>query len=361
MCYRPITIYKNIDYKDFPEGLKVECYTCLECLNMRKREIALRAQHEVECGFDKIDFLTATYEDKKAKILENGLTTLEKDKIKRIRDKIYSHMYRKYYKKKNFEWHKFKYIIAGEYGSKGTLRAHYHITYMAKSESQQKELRKLWKKYWIYGDLRIDKDVGTKAISYTVGYTVKKIAGTKIIGKRDEKNDLREQTFIMRSKSMGKEWIKKNGKRIARQGFIAINGKKGVIEGRIPKYYIKEMEKNGDVNELWLRVRRENIQERREAEINEWWDKNLYKALVNAGKGKEYKDEKYKRNKEFEIEYEEIDGEKKIFRNWWNTTNNNIKLWRNNQREEYEKMLFRNKQKIAKQKLLQKAQKRNKW
>lgn len=360
MCYRPITIYKNLNKNEFPEGIQVECYTCLECLNMRKREISIRALHEVESGYEYIDMLTATYKDSEAKILENGLTTLEKDKIKKIRDKIYSCMYRKYYKnKEGFKWHKFKYIIAGEYGTKGTLRAHYHIVYMAKSISQQKEIRRLWKKYWKYGELQIDKDVGIKAIYYAVGYTAKKIAGTKIIGKKDEKNDLREQTFIMRSKSMGKEWIKKNGKRVAKQRCIILNGKKGTYEARIPKYYIKEMEKNGDIDELWLRIRKEECIEKREKNINEWWKKYFFNATMKANVPNMFKT--HDRYKDIDIEYEESDGEKKRFINWWSERENGIRIWRNNQYEKYMKNVYKNKQKIAKQKLLQKAQKRNKW
>lgn len=159
MCYQPIIIYdkKGDDHKI------ASCRKCLECMQVRANEWALRghfelAEHSQNC------FLTLTYEDNPIHLIKEDLQNF----IKRLRKKI--------------EPIKIKYFSCGEYGDHN-YRPHYHIiifgydfddrVMLRKSQSdipiyESKELSELWS----HG-LAIRQEANANTIRYSAKYSTK--------------------------------------------------------------------------------------------------------------------------------------------------------------------------------------------
>ncbi len=161
MCYDPITI---TDQKTrLP--LLVSCRKCIECMQTRANEWALRGHFELKQHNENC-FITLTYDDK-----NNPVKLVKKDMqdfIKRLRKKIAPK--------------KIKYFSCGEYGDK-KLRPHYHIIifgydfndkeYLRKSQSdlpiyESKALNKLWTK-----GIAIIQDANVNTIRYSAKYSTK--------------------------------------------------------------------------------------------------------------------------------------------------------------------------------------------
>lgn len=161
MCYDPITI---VDEKTRLPQL-VSCRRCIECMQTRANEWAVRGhyeliQHQQNC------FITLTYDDK-----NNPVVLVKKhmqDFVKRLR--------------KTIDPAKIKYFAAGEYGDQ-RLRPHFHIIifgydfndkeYVRKSQSdlpiyESKQLQKLWK----YG-IAIVQEANANTIRYSAKYNAK--------------------------------------------------------------------------------------------------------------------------------------------------------------------------------------------
>ena len=183
-CYNKIYIAKN--------DIMVNCGKCLNCISNKKREYGLRASVEIEKFQNKI-FATLTYNDLTVPYNVNAnkeakLSLREehaKNFIKRVRQQL----------KRDFSGNQLKYFMCGEYGSQ-TLRPHYHI--VAGSEGA---ITSIIKNKWEYGETKIERIISRKAISYTVGYTDKKIYQKTYAG--------RDDTFHKFSVGMGKDWFHK--------------------------------------------------------------------------------------------------------------------------------------------------------
>lgn len=161
MCYDPITI---VDQKTRLPQL-VSCRKCLECMQTRANEWAVRGHFELQEHKENC-FITLTYDD------DHNPIVLQKKHmqlfIKRLRKSIGDK--------------KIKYFAAGEYGDK-KLRPHYHIIifghdfddkeYMRKSQSdlpiyESKELAKLWTK-----GTAIVQAANANTIRYSAKYAAK--------------------------------------------------------------------------------------------------------------------------------------------------------------------------------------------
>lgn len=248
-CYNKIHItFKDKDIKDpYVErkfgktGMYVDCGKCLNCLANRALNKAMRIQHEAATKNEleqykyRKHFITFTYDDEEENIKyimsdNKKKFTLRKDLIRKARDRIYSHFYRK-----NPEIAKsYKYMIAGEYGENGTERPHYHMILLT-SKNHNKVIAE-WIKELKGGRTTIDKDVTDKALFYTAGYTAKKFGTMK-------KDKEIEQPFLIQSRGLGKEWLKQNAKKIAEKGYISVYTNKGEIKKGIPRIYLEWMDK----------------------------------------------------------------------------------------------------------------------
>lgn len=159
MCYQPIIIYdkKGDNHK------VASCRKCLECMQVRANEWALRghfelAEHSENC------FLTLTYEDNPVHLKKEDLQNF----IKRLRKKI--------------DPIKIKYFSCGEYGDK-KYRPHYHIIifgydfkdriFIRMSDSgipifESKEANKLWPE----GIITV-QEANANTIRYSAKYSTK--------------------------------------------------------------------------------------------------------------------------------------------------------------------------------------------
>jgi len=159
MCYNPIKIYdKSTDtYKI------ASCRHCLECMQTRANEWALRGhfellEHKENC------FITLTYEKNPVRLHKEDMQNF----IKRLR--------------KSIEPIKIKYFSVGEYGDKN-FRPHYHIIifgydfndrqFLRMSQSDipiydSKELNKLWPE-----GIAIIQEANANTVRYSARYSAK--------------------------------------------------------------------------------------------------------------------------------------------------------------------------------------------
>lgn len=293
-CYNKLHIYKNLDREKFPDGILVGCGSCINCKKNRAQEKALRFLHEKESNKEsKLLYITWTLDDKKMeeeniigkRIRENGkeesITTLRKDKIRKIRDKIYSRLYRRSRKKfgkenKHLYYTKnYKYIIAGEYGENGTDRAHYHLVIL--TTKYHSKIKRQWIKEWKEGRVDIQENATIKSIYYVAGYVAKKLGYSKEI------KDEREQPFLMMSRGLGLNWAIEHSEELKQREYCYRPTKNGPVKAAIPRYYINKLEELGlwseeEVDE-YNRKRREEIK-KKEAEILE--KVNIYHKMIRG-------------------------------------------------------------------------------
>ena len=272
-CYNKIRITNNTKLlARFPEGIEVDCGKCLNCLANKAINKALRVLHEAETKDEKgdkiykVNFLTFTYSDDSENINliknDKNVLTVQKQKVRKIRDKIYSRFYRK-----NKELAKsYKYMIAGEYGENGTLRPHYHMVILT-SKKHSKVLHEFIKEFK-GGRYDLQKDVSAKAIFYVAGYTAKKI------GSQAYRDDI-EEPFLICSKGLGKEWLKQNARMLQERGYIALYGKKGEIKIKIPRTYLNWINKYN----LWTKEELEEYIEEKIKVVKELEKKKMNEVL----------------------------------------------------------------------------------
>lgn len=159
MCYQPITIM-DLDTR---ARKQVSCRKCIECMQTRANQWALRGHFELKEHTQNC-FITLTYDTNPIRLHKEHLQNF----IKRLRKKIYPS--------------KIKYFSAGEYGDQ-MLRPHYHMIifgydfkdkeYLRKSQSdlpiyESKELTSLWP----YG-ISIIQDANVNTIRYAAKYNAK--------------------------------------------------------------------------------------------------------------------------------------------------------------------------------------------
>ena len=213
-CYNKIYI-KKLD-------IQVECGKCLNCIENRKKEAATRMALEMKNYINKY-FITLTYAPLKAEYDKEGLTKLDRKHVNAY-VKALQYIHKQHYiDKYNKENNKMVYIVAGEYAENNTQRAHYHLVIMTNIYIER-YLRTKWK----YGKVDIQKMKDIRAISYTTGYTVKKI--------KQGKQERETAPFIKWSRGLGLRWIKE---RIAAKEVRADNYYVETIAGksRLPKYF----------------------------------------------------------------------------------------------------------------------------
>lgn len=350
-CYNPITIYKNLDRKEFPRGIEVDCGKCIICKQKRALNKAIRMLNEAETKLEnnnkyKINFLTFTYDDEHI-YKKNGIPTLCKKMIRKIRDKIYSRMYRKYKKTGNRKYIEYKYMIAGEYGQNGTERPHYHMIIITKGKNAK--IIHEWIKELKGGRTDVQTNATTRSIFYVAGYVAKKI------GEKATKKEI-EDPFIICSKGLGKEWVLQNSELLKEREYLEIPTNKGIIKTRIPRIYIDWLQRNkkwtDEEVEDYKKRMREKAEEDNRKLIFEVINEEHYKI---TGRLFIEEDEIFKKTDRI---FEEYDGITNIYKNWIDKNG----LWHNSLWEHYKTGINRIRKLRAIQKLEEKeARKRKKY
>ena len=237
-------------------------------LQERRTEKAIRFIHEAEARKWKTYFLTFTYDDKHIYRNEKGYISLNKNWVRKQRDKIYSVLYRKYIKSgKRKEYHKqYKYMIKGEYGENGTERAHYHI--MLTIGKYASKIIHLFIKYFQGGRYEVEEAESARAVFYTAGYTAKKLEWKKGY------DDI-EPEFLMLSRGLGKEWVLKNSENLKYLKYIMIPTRTGVSKHKIPSIYIEWLYRE----KLWTLDDVEEYKETAQEKIKKQ-KKRLYEEVI---------------------------------------------------------------------------------
>lgn len=217
-CYNKIIIKKS--------NIEVDCGKCLNCIENKKKEKALRLIHEMN-NYKFKYFITLTMDEIQASRAKSGLTTISKEDLRAyIRSLQY---YERKYNMITSNKSKMKYIACGEYGET-TERAHYHLVVLTNRFIEHKIIT-AWKR----GHVKCEKVRDARALYYTAGYTDKKHK-TYFRDKYREDKDDREVAFIKVSKGNGlkriQEAIAKNEVNEEKYYFESFNGK-----NRLPTYY----------------------------------------------------------------------------------------------------------------------------
>lgn len=214
--------YNKIILKE--KNIEVPCGKCLNCLNNKKKEKALRFIQEMNNYKFKL-FITLTMDEVRATRSKSGRTTIDKDMFKKYIMKL--QYWEKKYNMKITKNDSMKYISCGEYGER-TQRAHYHIVLLTNAFIHHKI-----KTCWQLGHVEMEAVRDVRAIYYTAGYTDKKV---KTYFKDKYKKDLddREIAFLKVSRGNGKKYIEKKVAEIKPDKYYieSFNGKNS-----IPTYY----------------------------------------------------------------------------------------------------------------------------
>ena len=187
--------YNKIYLKE--KDIEVSCGKCLNCLENKKKEKAIRLVHEMN-NYKFKTFITITMDEIRATRNKAGMTEVSKKDLKSYIRKL--QYYDKEYLKISNE-KRMKYVACAEYGEL-TERAHYHLVILHNTFLQFK-MKSCWKR----GHVRIEAIKDVRALYYTVGYTDKK-QQDYFKDKYKRQKEEREAGFLIASRGNGAEWIK---------------------------------------------------------------------------------------------------------------------------------------------------------
>lgn len=157
MCVKPIPI------RD-PKTRKVHlvpCGKCIECRRAYQNEWIFRLNEEMKHSPLPL-FLTLTYDDEHLPLGDNGDVTqsvLVKSDIQLFLKRL----------RKNNTLGKFRYFCVGEYGTKSTLRAHWHMVIMPRDFHLVSEANQVIEQCWQNGFVKV-KLCTPKQVHYVCKY-----------------------------------------------------------------------------------------------------------------------------------------------------------------------------------------------
>lgn len=279
----------------------VACNHCYACTLNSSAEWATRIMFEAkkyECNF----WLTLTYNDDNLPIAEKmnfgeetftnygdemWITgTLVPDHITTFLKSL-----RKNYERKGHKGIKF--YLCGEYGEK-TKRPHYHIVLMNCpldiSQFYGSHIDTNFKAHWKSHELKRYWDKGIHDIcelewsdaAYTARYCAKKIF--KTVSNRDYAANGKEPEFVRMSRGIGKDYFLENKEKIIKQdGVVAKTVKGNVTKVKMPRYYMKLIEKENPQLFEDIKKSRKHIAERSrkmEQQLSDYTDKE--KLIMDA-------------------------------------------------------------------------------
>lgn len=274
-CYKPILITKNLDVKEYPQGLVVPCGKCIACREQKTREYVIRFKNEA-LSYKHTAFITLTYDDKNCPS-DYSISKKEMvDYIKRVRKETGG---------------KEAYYMSGEYGEQGS-RPHYHIVIATDNKNDIEVYKNKWAKGRVQAE---ESDI--RSIYYTIGYVDKKILGFEKYGDR-------EAPFRKFSKGLGRRWLECNKEQIAKNLYILEQGNKLGL----PMYYKKKLKE-------WGLITKEQLQELAKEENK----KMLEYYYQKYGKGeKEYYGEEIANKEVVEIQKEVLNQRRRDYERKYN-------------------------------------------
>ena len=159
MCISPIKVPyngKRLYVDNNPKLINyVPCGKCFQCRMQKTKELMVRAYFN-ECKY--VIFDTLTYEDSKLHYYDDIAVLYYPDVQKFLK------RFRKKLSKSGIKLDSdIKYIVAGEYGTKNTLRPHWHLLLFVNNDYNPVELSKIINQTWQNG---ITDGVINKGIDY---------------------------------------------------------------------------------------------------------------------------------------------------------------------------------------------------
>lgn len=252
-CTNPVTIrvkYSSnppippADYK--PEWMTVACGKCLSCRITHRRQWSMRCVHEFHTSMSLGLFVTLTYKDE----------YLPPNRSLVVRDvQLFNKRLNKALKQKYGSSHRYKYLIAGEYGDR-TSRPHYHALFFGIGFKDADIVRSCWKFCdWekleasarARGTLGPIGTITEKSANYVCGYVDKKYGG--IIGEEIYEQTGRIPPFRLLSKGIGRSYVDAYASQIATNMYIDFNRK----PVSVPRYYFNRLVLVHGFHPAWLR------------------------------------------------------------------------------------------------------------
>ena len=160
--------------------MKIPCGKCPECRAALRRDWSHRIMQEASC-FDKVSFLTLTYNNDNLPLSDSGVPTLRKEHVQLFLKRL-----RKALSLRNTL---IRFYCVGEYGSRYS-RPHYHLIIFGEDFSyDRKIIRKNGRYYdyvsdtisrlWPYGFHTVN-DFSNATARYISGYVTKKLVDTEL-------------------------------------------------------------------------------------------------------------------------------------------------------------------------------------
>ena len=323
----------SLTYKEGWQQIAVPCGECKCCRIEKANEWATRITNECELWNHKGIFLTLSYNNENLPKTKEGLTTLDREDIKKFKKRLRKFAYK--HKLPFIEWENpytgkierpIRTFECGEYGMNGTRAAiggnpHYHMIIM-NWEPDDLKFDKISKKSGlpVYTSKTINKIWGKgyapiglityQSAAYVARYTMKKNGLAKIkrkyydwtdpktgkIKKRwINKKGKQEHEFISMSQGIGRNWFIQNRNKIKENDCIIISNGKDVLTKKVPRYYRK----------IWNEL--------------DWEDYERWKYKIK----KKFEEQEIKELKKYNLPEEWL-SERKIF---W-ITNQKVENWK---------------------------------
>lgn len=223
VCTSPITLFKNIDPAQYPQGLTVPCGKCLACRISKRKEWTMRCLHELDSHECSI-FVTLTYRDDH---LPNNSSLKVSDLQK---------FYKRLRKQLALNGRRIRHFSCGEYGEL-TQRPHYHAIIFSMSLSANDKY--LIEKCWPYGIVHFGL-AEHDSIQYVAQYIDKKFSGDLAQTEYTDKG--RDPPFRTSSMGIGREFCDRNQNQYKQLLACLYRGHKI----KLPRYYSNRLQIDPD-------------------------------------------------------------------------------------------------------------------
>ena len=200
MCVSPSTLSPDKEHRSWQiEPIQVNCGWCWQCQNSRLNDLVGRCLLEASTS-DWVYAVTLTYRPHNKPLTSAAaLNPAQKLPNRKQMEVIHKEDFQ------NFQKHlrrrfKTRYLVAGEFGSKGTGRTHFHVILFGRGTPPSWELNSNTHiDQWPWGHVYVDSAVSESAIRYTAKYLLK--------GAKRKKSSARDPKNTADFSSFNKEWI----------------------------------------------------------------------------------------------------------------------------------------------------------
>ena len=218
-----------------PEYTMTPCGMCTNCRLNRAHEYGARIYHE-SLMHEFNTFVTLTYDDEHLPIGSKGLSTIDKNAIRKFMADVRARIYPD----------KVRFFGCAEYGSwKNTHRPHYHFALFGiglydsrlfSNHVPRDDGFVVQCPCWKNGDVHVGKlEIGSS--NYVAEYTLKKVLGKNAQEYYTNLGIEREFARMSLKPGLGYDWLMKNKDDLLNHGFFIIQGRKQVL----PRYYVEKL------------------------------------------------------------------------------------------------------------------------